>query len=202
MYSVRISGLRISSALRLAYLEALFKQPLGVIDAVSPGTISSRITASANVIQLGISQQFATFLQALALTLGAFIVSFTRSWLLTFVASSSMPFVLIVYSTVIPFFIKFHGEMMRYQEQASSLAYEIFSSIRIVAAFGAEKRLAAQHHKFIGQARETDKKIAPLMGMAFSPIMFAMYGTYALTFYFGIKQYRGGHLGSVGAIIT
>jgi len=201
-YCVRVSGLRISSALRLAYLKALFRQPMGVVDVVSPGTISSRITASANTIQLGISQQFAIFLQALALMLGAYIVSFTRSALLTVVASATLPFVIICYATVIPFFIKYHRDIMRFNEQASALAFEIITSIRIVAAFCAERKLSERHHEFLDKARATDMKVAPLMGFAFAPIMFSMYATYALTFWFGIKQYQGGHLASVGAIIT
>ena len=35
MFSIRISGLRISAALRLAYLRATFAQPVSVIDTVS-----------------------------------------------------------------------------------------------------------------------------------------------------------------------
>jgi ATP-binding cassette subfamily B (MDR/TAP) protein 1 len=39
MLTVRISGLRMSAALRLAYLRALFMQPVSVIDTISPGKV-------------------------------------------------------------------------------------------------------------------------------------------------------------------
>jgi len=67
MLTIRISGLRISAAVRLAYLRALFAQPVSIIDTVSPGKVSTRITTSSNTIQLAISQHFAMLFQSLAL---------------------------------------------------------------------------------------------------------------------------------------
>jgi ATP-binding cassette, subfamily B (MDR/TAP), member 1 len=85
---IRISGMRISSALRLAYIRALFTQPISMIDKVSPGKVSSQITTSANTIQLGISQQFSLCIQAVTLVIGAFVVAFIKSALLAVVASA------------------------------------------------------------------------------------------------------------------
>lgn len=68
MVCVRISGLRISARLRQVYLEALFAQSVSMIDKMSLGTVSTRITTSSNSIQLGISQQFALFIQSVAFT--------------------------------------------------------------------------------------------------------------------------------------
>jgi ATP-binding cassette subfamily B (MDR/TAP) protein 1 len=72
MVCVRISGLRISARIRQAYLEALFIQPVSMIDKISPGKVSTRITTSSNTIQLGISQQFALFIQSVAYTVVCF----------------------------------------------------------------------------------------------------------------------------------
>ncbi|KAF2429412.1 P-loop containing nucleoside triphosphate hydrolase protein [Tothia fuscella] len=202
MFTVRLSGLRISSALRSAYLRALFAQPIRVIDTISPGKISSRITSSANTIQLGISQQLAMCIQALAFMIGLYVVSFVKSWLLTFVASASLPVILIVYGSVVPFFIKNHKAAEAAHEQASSLAFEIFSSIRIIVAFGAEGRLSFRHSEFLRKAEKSELKNAPLMGIIFAPVFFATYATFSLTFWFGIRQYNHGHLSGVGPIVT
>jgi ABC-type bacteriocin/lantibiotic exporter with double-glycine peptidase domain len=173
-----------------------------VVDAVPPGTIASRITASSNTIQMGISQQFAIFLQALALIIGAYIVAFSKAWLLTFVASASLPFIIIVYTIILPYFVRWFTDAARYGEQASALSFEIFASIRIVAAFCAEGRLSAKHKDFLDKKYKNERKIGPLFGMAFAPPTFAMFSTFSLTFYFGVKQFIAGHLSSVGAIIT
>jgi ATP-binding cassette subfamily B (MDR/TAP) protein 1 len=202
MYCIRVSGLRISAALRLAYIQALFRQPQAVVDAVPPGTIASRITASSNTIQMGISQQFAIFLQALSLIVGAYIVAFTKAWLLTFVASALLPFITIVYVIILPYFIRWFTDATRSGEQASALSFEIFASIRIVAAFCAEGKLSAKHKEFLDKKFQNERKIGPLLGMAFAPPTFASFATFSLTFYFGVKQFRAGKLSSVGAIIT
>ena len=201
-FAIRISGLRISAALRLAYLRATFAQPVTKMDTVSPGKVSTRITTSANSIQLAISQNLALMLQALAFTIGLYVVAFYKNWLLTFVASVPLPIVLIIYGGVVPPFIKLHKVTEGHLEEASALAYEIFSSIRIVVAFGAEEKLAKQHEESLDKATNSEKKVAPFMGMMFSPSFLAMYGMFGLTFWFGIRQYSHGHISDISTIIV
>jgi ATP-binding cassette subfamily B (MDR/TAP) protein 1 len=162
----------------LAYLRATFAQPVGQIDTLSPGKVSTRITTSSNTIQIAISQHFAMLFQALAFTIGLYVVSFIKSWLLTFVASASLPFILIVYGVLVPPFLRIHKVTEEYHEEASALAFECFNSIRVVVAFGAEAKLARQHAQILDKAANNEKKLAPLMGLMMSPSMLAMYGTF------------------------
>jgi ATP-binding cassette subfamily B (MDR/TAP) protein 1 len=134
-----------SAALRLAYLRALFAQPVSKIDTVSPGKVSTRITTSSNTVQVAISQHFAMMFQSLAFTIGLYVVSFTQDWLLTLVASASLPFIFIVYGVIVPPFLKINKVTQKYLEDASAVAFEMFSSVRVVVAFGAEAKLAKQH---------------------------------------------------------
>lgn len=175
---------------------------MSVIDTLSPGKVSTRITTSSNTIQLAISQHFSLLFQSLAFTIGLFVVAFIKSWLLTLVASVSLPFIVIVYGAMIPPFMKIHKVTEENQENASATAYEIFSSIRIVVAFGAEGKLAKQHEALLDKAAKNERKTAPFMGLMFSVSMMAMYGTYGLTFWFGIRQYTRGHITNVGDIVV
>lgn len=200
MFTVRMSGLRISAKLRLAYLTALFKQPVSVIDRTSPGKISTRLTTNSNTIQMGISQQLASLIQALALTLGLYVTSFIKGPLLTLVASASLPVTLLLYTFTVPILFGNAKKADKVKEQASALVYEIFQTIRIVAAFGAEKRLEAKHTDFIETARKLERANGPWMGFMMAPMFFSVYATFALTFWFGIKQVTHGHLAGVGQI--
>jgi ATP-binding cassette subfamily B (MDR/TAP) protein 1 len=200
--TIRISGLRISAALRLAYLRALFAQSVSVIDTISPGKVSTRITTSSNTIQLAISQHFAMLFQSLAFTIGLYVVAFIKGWLLTLVASASLPFILVTYGMLVPPFIKIHKVTEKHFDDASSLAFEIFSSIRIVVAFGAEAKLARQHEDILDKAVANEKRAAPLMGLMMAPSMIAMYGTFAISFWFGVRQYSHGKLADVGVIVV
>lgn len=200
--TIRMSGLRISAKLRLAYLGALFRQPVSEIDTTPAGTIASRLTTSANTIQLGISQQFAMAIQALSFTIGLYVVSFIKSALLTLVASAALPVMLIAYLSAVPFFMKYYNQSLKAKDAASSLAFEIFASIRIVTAFGAADRLARQHKSFMLEARKAEIKSAPWMGIILSPMFFATYASFALVFWFGIRQVTRGHIDGIGSIAS
>jgi len=139
--------------------------------------------------------------QMLAFTIGFYVVSFVKSWLLTFVASASLPFILIVYGLLAPPFLKIHSVTEAIHEEASALAFEIFSSVRTVVAFGAEEKLEKQHGELLNKAAKNEKKAAPLMGLIMSPAMFSMYGIFGLTFWFGIRQYSKGKI-DIGDIIV
>lgn len=197
---IRISGMRISSALRLAYIQALFAQPISMVDKVSPGKVASRITTSANTIQLGISQQFSLFIQAITFTIGAYVVAFVKSALLTLVASCCVPFIFLAYGITLPFFIKIHKRTEDMLEEASSFSFEIFGSIRIVVAFGAEERLHRRYASILDRAARNERKCGPFMGLMMSPMFFSTYATMALAFWFGIHQYIHHHISSVGSI--
>ncbi|KXL48996.1 hypothetical protein M433DRAFT_4998 [Acidomyces richmondensis BFW] len=197
---IRVSAMRISSALRLAYIKALLAQPVSMVDQISPGKISSRITTSANTIQLGISQQFAMLIQAATLIVGAYIVAFIKNALLTLVASACIPFTLLVSGALLPLYIKIHKRTEALQEEGSSLAFEIFASIRIIVAFGSEERLGKLYASTVDAAAQNEKKCAPLMGTLFAPMFFSIYATMALAFWFGIRQYVSHHDLNVGSI--
>ncbi|CAN9118036.1 unnamed protein product [Alternaria alternata] len=74
------------------------------------------------------------------------------------------------------------------------MAFEMFSSVRIVAAFGAEAKLARQHESLLDKAAKNERRAAPLMGLMMSPLMVGQYGTFAIAFWFGIKQYSEGKI--------
>ncbi|KAF5844304.1 hypothetical protein GGP41_004490 [Bipolaris sorokiniana] len=193
MLTIRISGLRISSKLRLTYLRALLTQQVSFIDGISPGKVSTQITTSSNTIQLAISQHFAMFFQSLGFAIGAYVIAFIKGPMLTLVASASFPFLLIFWSILIPPFVRIHKVTEKFHGDASAMAFEMFSSVRLLRAFGAEEKLAKQHRIMLTEAAKNGKKAAPIMGLMLSPTMVAQYGTFGLTFWFGIKQYSDGN---------
>jgi ATP-binding cassette subfamily B (MDR/TAP) protein 1 len=192
--------LRISAGLRLAYLRALFAQPVSIIDTISPGKVSTRITTSSNTIQLAISQHLTMLFQSVAFVTALYVVSFVKSWLLTLVASASLPFILVTYGALIGPFMKIHKITEKLHADASAMAFEIFSSIRIVAAFGAEAKLGKQHEDILDKAAQNARRAAPLMGLMMAPAMMATWGTFAISFWFGIKQLSEGKIANVGDI--
>ncbi|KAK2831910.1 hypothetical protein FQN49_007047 [Arthroderma sp. PD_2] len=202
MFCLRTTGIRISANLRLAYLRALFNQPVSYIDTMPVGRPTDTITASSNLIQAGISDRLSILVQSLSLVISAYAVAFSRSWSLTLVSSSCLLFILIIYSMVIPFYLKLFKSVEAANEKATSIAGETLSSIRTVVACGAESRLIARHGKHINEARRKGLQLSPVVGFQLGPTNFAMYCNFALTFWFGVKQYTAGNVSDAGQVAT
>lgn len=106
-------GIRLSSAIRLHYLQSLFSQTIQVLDSMPPGAPASAITSTANVLQLGISEKLSTFIEFMGTIVAAIIVAFTYNWELTLVTSTVILFIFAVLGTLLPFIIKGHTKMTK-----------------------------------------------------------------------------------------
>ncbi|KAL2385253.1 hypothetical protein RJZ90_001429, partial [Blastomyces dermatitidis] len=201
-FCLRMTGIRISARLRLSYLQALFNQPISVFDTLPPGRPTNTITTSSNTIQAGISDKLAILVQSLALVIGAYSVAFRYSWSLTLVASASILFISIVYGALIPIYIKLQKKVEQADEKASSIAGEALGSIRTIVSCCAEGRLAARYGEWVAESRKRGMRLAPQIGAQLAPSNFAMYSSFALTFWFGVRQFASKNIPDVGPVIT
>lgn len=106
-------GIRLSSAIRLHYLRSLFGQTIHVLDSMPSGAAASTITATANVLQLGISEKLGVFIEFVATIIASVVVAFTYNWELTLVTSSVILFIFCVLGVLLPFILKGHARMTR-----------------------------------------------------------------------------------------
>ena len=196
-----MTGISISSRLRLAYLRALFKQPIRVFDELPIGRPTSTITTSANSIQAGVSDKIAVLVQNLALVISAYIVAFIYSWKLTLISSCVLLAIGLLYGSVVPIYINLQKKVDNADENASSVAGEALASIRTIVACGAERRVALRYRAWVNEAAKRYRRISPLMGLQLFPSGFAIYSNLALTFWYGVKMFASGELDNVGPVI-
>jgi ABC-type multidrug transport system fused ATPase/permease subunit len=104
-------GIRISSAIRLHYLTALLGQSIHVLDSMPPGYATTTITSTSNVLQLGISEKLGVFFEYNATIVASIIIAFTRNWALTLVTSSTILFIGLSVSVLMPIIVKGHGRV-------------------------------------------------------------------------------------------
>lgn len=197
-----MTGIRISARLRLSYLQALFNQPISVFDTLPPGRPTNTITTFSNTIQAGISDKLSTLVQSFALVIGAYTVAFRFSWSLTLVSSSSILFISLVYGILVPIYIKMQKKVEQADEKASSIAGEALGSIRTIVSCCAEGRLAARYGEWVSEARKRGMRLAPQVGAQLAPSNFAMYASFALTFWFGVRQFASNNIPDIGPVIT
>lgn len=165
------------------------------------GRPTDTITTSSNRIQIGISEKMATLIQSLALLVGAYSIAFRYSWSLTLVSSSAIIFISIIYSITVPIFMNTQRSIDIAHEKASSVASEALGTIRTIVACGAEGKLNARYAKWVHEAKQRGIKLAPVFGANFAPSFFAMYANFALTFWFGAKEYNAGRVSDPGEIV-
>ncbi|KAE8154540.1 putative ABC multidrug transporter [Aspergillus avenaceus] len=202
MFCFRVISLRVSAAIRLEYVNALFSQPISKVDQVSLGTVTNTITTLSNTIQQSISDKLAILFQSLALLLTAYIIAFKYSWALTLVSSSSLLFVLIGCGITVPSIIKAQQKVDKADENHSSIAAEVFGSIRTVVSLGAQDSLSKKYAAWVEEARNRGQGLSVPMGVQFAIVFFAMYASFALAFWFGLKLYREGHIEKIDTVIT
>jgi ATP-binding cassette, subfamily B (MDR/TAP), member 1 len=162
-------SIRISANMRLAYMKALFKQPISVLDTLPPGQTAAIITITAGILQIGISERLSMFLQSVSLVITALIIAFRQSAILTLVTCSGLVFIAIFYGATMPFLVKMLGEVEHADRMSSGIASEVFSSIRMVAACGAEKKMASRYASWVEESRRRGLKMSPLVAIQQAP---------------------------------
>ena len=162
-------SIRISAAIRLVYMKALFSQPISVLDTLPPGQTAAIITITANILQIGISEKLSMLLQSLSLVVTALIIAFDYNWLLTLVTSSGLLFIVIFYSVTIPFLVKMLKEVEHADRMSASIASEVFSSIRMVVACEAEGKMAKRYARWVQESRRRGLLMSPLVAIQQSP---------------------------------
>ncbi|KAL2694081.1 hypothetical protein Neosp_000651 [[Neocosmospora] mangrovei] len=201
-FAFRMIGIRLSSAIRLHYLQRLFGQSIHVLDSMPPGYATSTITSTANVLQLGISEKLGIFVEYNATIVAALIVAFTKNWSLTLVTSSVVLFLLLVLGVILPFILKVNTRVTRAEGKAAAVASEALASIRMVAACGAETRIAKKYAAFVEETRKHAHVLSPLIGIQTGLIFFGLYASFGLAFWYGVKSLVEGRVGNIGDILV
>ena len=182
-------------------MESLFRQTVAKLDVVSAGTVSNTITSSANTIQVSISDRLAYFFQSVSLIIAAYIIAFVYSWKLTLISSAQLLFVLVVYSITTPAILKSLQRVEKTDAKHASVASEIFSSIRTVFALGAELSLSKKYYSLVDESGRYGERLSPFIGFQLMPMFFAMFSTFALAFWAGLKFYYEGSIANVNTVI-
>ncbi|KAL0938226.1 ABC transporter [Colletotrichum truncatum] len=200
-FCFRMIGVRLSSAIRLHYIQCLFGQSIHVLDSMPSGAAASIITGTANTLQIGISEKLGTFMEFNGTIWCAIIVAFIWSWKLTLVTSSIIVFILIVVSTLMPFVVRLQSQQAKAEAKANSVASESFSSIRMLTACGAQQSMISRYSQWVDEARVKGQRSAPLLAMQFGLVFFGTFAVFGLAFWFGTQQFANGEMSNPGTII-
>lgn len=114
-----MAGIRLSSSIRLHYLQKLFGQSVHVLDSMSPGYAINTITSTSNTLQLGISEKLGVFFEYNATIIAALVVAFHANWKLSLVVISVVTFIILTVAILMPFTAKINNQMSQVSVQSS-----------------------------------------------------------------------------------
>ncbi|OAA43168.1 MDR efflux pump ABC3 [Metarhizium rileyi] len=197
----RMIGIRLSSAIRLHYLQALFAQSIHVLDSMPPGYATTTITSTSNTLQLGISEKLGVFVEFSATIVAAIVVAFSYNWLLTLVTASSILFIAFTVSILLPFIVKGNARVTKAEAKAAAVASEAMASIRMIMACGAESRIVKKYAVFVEETKKHAQFMSPLIALQFGLIFFGAFAAFALAFWFGIKSFVDSSRGDLSTIV-
>lgn len=136
-------GERLVRRLRTRYLSALLRQETAFFDALPPGEVSSRLDQDLQTIQTGTSEKVGIFILSVSYFVGAYCVSFMLDARLALCMCSLVPAYLLMGWGGSRFTNKYTTIVNEKVAAATSIASECLSNIKVVQAFGAERRLEA-----------------------------------------------------------
>ena len=153
------------------------------------------------LVQDGIGQKISLFISGTSMFFAAIIVGFIRSWKLALIMLSA--------TVALVLMMGVNGKNMKVNQTlaineyatAGTLAEEVISSSRNVAAYGTQKRLEERYKVYLKRAANYDFKAKFWLSSMIAGMMFVMNMQYALAFWQGDRFLKSGELG-VAQILT
>ncbi|KAI6372713.1 hypothetical protein MCOR25_003679 [Pyricularia grisea] len=198
----RIVSLRISATLRLQYMRAVLSMRVSALDCLPPGQTAAVITMLASTLQQGISERAAICIQATSLIVAALAVALLHDWELSLVTCSGVVLIAAVYAVTTPLLVRAMNAVQLCEVRASATAAETFASVRMVAACGAEDKMATRYDGWVDKGAKEGMRLRPVLAFQQAPVFFAIYATFALCFWYSLKMYMEGRIKTPESMIV
>ena len=178
------------------------RQDITYFDTCSPGSVATKTSVNANLVQGGLAEKVGTTIQGLSMLVSAFVVAFSQQWKLSLVVSVSVPTVVVAVFITVAMDTKLEGRILDIYSKSGSLVEEAFSSIRVLTAFNARDKILKKNDVYLEQAKKFGFKKGPVLGVLYSSEFSVMYAAYALAFWYGVRLLFRGEIEEGGTIVT
>lgn len=176
--------------IRKVYFRSIVRQQIGWFDKNQSGELTTRLADDINKIKDGLGDKFSFTFQYTAQFFSGFAIGFWKSWKMTLVMMSVTP-ILAVSAAIMSVFIRNYTK--KEQESyagAGSVAEEVLSCIRTVISFNGQRQEQIRYESALKETRRIGIRKSFVQGMMIGLIMFFMFGTYALAFWYGSDQVK------------
>uniref|UniRef100_A0A8C1WJZ6 ATP-binding cassette, sub-family B (MDR/TAP), member 11a n=1 Tax=Cyprinus carpio TaxID=7962 RepID=A0A8C1WJZ6_CYPCA len=169
--------------IRKMYFRKIMCMEIGWFDCNSVGELNTRISDDINKINNAIADQVSIFIERISTFIFGFMVGFIGGWKLTLVVIAVSP--LIGLAAV----ARLTGHELTAYAKAGSVADEVLSSMRTVAAFGGEHKETERYSmpSLSANAQAWGIKKGAIIGVFQGYLWCIIFLCYALAFWYGSK---------------
>jgi ATP-binding cassette subfamily B (MDR/TAP) protein 1 len=203
MFLLSVIATNVTDSVRKDYLHAVLHQSITFHETVfTSGAFSLALSTHSNAIRSGFAEKFGLSLKCISTIIAAFAVAIHSQWKLALVTATVIPAAVLAIGITGAIDEKKEQDLNSVKAEAATAAEEVLSSIRTVRALGAEGKLSARYNALLNQATAVAWSRLPIVGAQVGSYMFALYGAYALAFWYGMHLYARHEAASSGAVIT
>ncbi|KAF4661336.1 (ABC) transporter [Perkinsus chesapeaki] len=175
----------IGAKVRIEYFRAIVGQDIAWFDVRTPAALPSRMTEDVMKVQDAIGYRAGLAIVNVSQFVFGYILGFFRGWQIALVMLSTMPLIMVSTALLGRDLAKKTSKSQTLYAKAGAIAEEVLTSIRTVQAFGAEKRESKRYDDQLVLARDGGIKAGVSIGFMIGVVFFCIFGTYALTFWYG-----------------
>ncbi|MBE3582736.1 MAG: ABC transporter ATP-binding protein [Limnochordaceae bacterium] len=157
-------------AMRRDMNDKLSRLPLKFFDGRTHGEIMSRMTNDIDNISMTLQQSLGQLITSVVGIVGAIVMMFTISWLLTLICLLTLPLSFIVTATIARLSQKNFANQQRELGMLNGHVEEMYTGHKIVKAFGHEEEAIAQFHEINERLYEAGWRAQFVSGIIF-PLM-------------------------------
>uniref|UniRef100_A0A3P8RBY9 Bile salt export pump n=1 Tax=Astatotilapia calliptera TaxID=8154 RepID=A0A3P8RBY9_ASTCA len=185
--------------IRKLYFSKVMRMEIGWFDCTSVGELNTRMSDDINKINDAIADQVSIFVQRFTTFVCGFCVGFVKGWKLTLVIIAASPLIGVGAGLMALVRLLTGMELQAYAK-AGSVADEVLSSIRTVAAFGGEKKEVQRYDRNLVSAQRWGIRKGLIVGFFTGFMWLVIFLCYGLAFWYGsslvvdTKEYTPGTL--------
>jgi ABC-type multidrug transport system, ATPase and permease components len=156
------------------------------------GELMNRVTDDTSVLQQFITREFGDMFEQVIIFLTVSIYLFVEDWRLALLILLPAPFVSMSFRFFWGFMSKMFDKQWTTNSQARTILHDIFSGIRVVKAFGMEKRETERYDKITREERDIAVRNEIFFARVFPALSFFMgIGEFFLMYYAGSRILSG-----------
>ncbi|XP_075140324.1 bile salt export pump-like [Leptodactylus fuscus] len=182
-----VAAARQIQIIRKEYFRKIMRLDIGWFDCNSVGELNTRISDDINKINNAIADQVAIFIERISTFTFGFLIGFIGNWKLTLVIVAVSPLIGLGAALMALAVARLTGRELKAYAKAGSVADEVLSSIRTVAAFGGEKKEAERYDHNLVAAQAWGIRKGTIIGFFQGYMWCIIFLCYSLAFWYGSK---------------